>query len=478
MLIHPGEGKPPVCIDYRETAPAASRRLMYRGRESRLGHAVVGVPGTVRGLELAHKQFGKLPWKRLVEPAVTLARDGFELDEALANSLNEVLAQSADFVEFRRVYRREDDQPWKRGDRLRLADLAATLERIGEEGPGEFYTGKTARQVTAEMQHGGGLISAADLAGYEAIARKPIHGTFRGFDVYGPPPPSSGGICLVEMLNILERFDLKQHDRFSAATLHAVIEAQCRAFVDRARYLGDPAFNDIPARLTTKEYAKELAAGIDPEKATTSVSLAGDIPLYGEGDSTTHFSIVDDSGMAVSNTYTLEQSYGSRVVVRGAGFLLNNEMGDFNWRPGYTNLQGTIGTRPNQIDPGKRMLSSQTPTILARDGRPVLITGSPGGRTIINTVLCVVLNVAEFELDLPTAVKAPRLHHQWLPDIAYFEGLDDPRYEEAIKQLRAMGHKIETRAPRTQGDAHSIIRQGDRWQAVADERISGSAGGY
>ncbi|HUR54643.1 MAG TPA: gamma-glutamyltransferase, partial [Gemmataceae bacterium] len=298
------------------------------------------------------------------------------------------------------------------------------------------------------------------------------HTTYRGYDVYGPPPPSSGGVAVAEMLNILETFDLKKHGRWSVETNHLMIEAMKRAFADRARFLGDPAFTEIPDHLVTKDYAKKLAAGIDLMKATPSAILAPEIALDKEGDSTTHFSVIDKDGMAVSNTYTLENSYGNRVVVRGAGYILNNEMTDFNPRPGFTSRTGTIGTKPNQVEPGKRMLSSMTPVIVRKDGKPVLVTGSPGGRTIINTVLCVVVNVIDFDMPIREAVDAPRTHHQWFPDAARFEGTKD--HPELVAKLKAHGHTV---TDHRQGDGHSIwidpktgVRHG-----AADKRLDGKA---
>jgi gamma-glutamyltranspeptidase/glutathione hydrolase len=292
--------------------------------------------------------------------------------------------------------------------------------------------------------------------------------------VYGPPPPSSGGVGLAEMLNILENFDLAKHGRWEPETSHLVIEAMKRAYTDRARYLGDPGFTEVPGYLTTKEYAKKLAAGIDREKTTPSATLAPDIPLNKESDQTTHFSIIDRDGMAVSNTYTLENSFGNRVVVRGAGYILNNEMTDFNPKSGLTTSKGQIGTKPNLVGPYKRPLSSMTPVIVMKDGKPVLVTGSPGGRTIINTVLCVVLNVTEFGMQIGDAVSAPRLHHQWFPEIARYEGAKQG--SELVKQLGAFGHRVSLQK---QGDAHSIwidpktgIRVG-----AADKRLDGKAVG-
>jgi gamma-glutamyltranspeptidase / glutathione hydrolase len=475
MVVHPAGGAEPVVIEYREAAPKAATPTMFVKNDNWYGHKPVGVPGTVRGLELAHQRFGKLPWKEVVGPAIRLADEGFAVDDSLAASLNWVVDSSGDFPELRRVYGKAGKADWNAGDRLVQKDLAATLRLIAENGADAFYTGPIAEQIAAEMKAGGGFITREDLAAYGANFRKPIHGTYRGYDVYAPPPPSSGGICLVEMLNILENFHLREQGRWSPATLHLMIEAMRRAYCDRARYLGDPAFTEIPAHLTTKEYARPLAQGIDRTRATRSEDLARDIPLAGEGDSTTHFSVIDKDGMAVSNTYTLERSYGSRVVVRGAGFLLNDEMIDFNWRPGVTDRQGTIGTKPNQIAPGKRMLSSQTPTIVARNGKVVLVTGSPGSRTIINTVLCVVVNVIDFDMDIRAAVDAPRLHHPWFPDVARLERPDQA--PEAVAALKKMGHTV---SGGRQGDAHSIWvdpRTG-RYFGAADRRIDGKAAGY
>jgi gamma-glutamyltranspeptidase/glutathione hydrolase len=475
MVVHPGAKAEPVVIEYRETAPAVATKTMYSKDDSAFTPKVVGVPGTVRGLAVAHQRFGKLPWKDLVLPAVRLAEEGFLIDGPLATSLNGVVTSSPANPELRQVFGKGGAADWKAGDRLVQKDLARTLRLIAEEGPDAFYKGEVADQLVAEMKAGGGLITMADLAGYQAVARRPVHGTFRGYDVYGPPPPSSGGICLVQMLNILENFDLRRLGRWSPETLHLMAEAMRRAYCDRARYLGDPAFARIPDHLVSKDYARRLAREIDRARATRSEDLAKDIPLSGEGDSTTHFSVIDKDGMAVANTYTLERSYGSRVVVKGAGFLLNNEMLDFNWQPGVTNRSGTIGTEPNQIAPGKRMLSSQTPTIVAKDGNVVLVTGSPGGRTIINTVLNVVLGVLEFDMDLRSAVDAPRLHHQWFPDELRFEGTRDHR--EVVQRLQQMGHSV---SGTKQGDAHSIWvdAKTGRYHGAADRRISGKAAGY
>jgi gamma-glutamyltranspeptidase / glutathione hydrolase len=475
MLVYPDGKRSPTVFDYRETAPKAVDRDTFVNEKSAHTHKAVGVPGTVRGMELAHKRFGKLAWKDLVMPAVALAEDGFILSDELARSLNDVLNKAKNNAEFRRCFGKGDGTAWMLGDRLIQKDLGATLRRIAVDGPDAFSSGALADMLEKEMKAGGGFITKQDLAAYKAKERKPIHGTYRGFDVYGPPPPSSGGICLVEMLNIIEHFDLKKQGRWSPETCHVMAEAMRRAFADRARYLGDPDFATIPDHLTAKDYAKKLAGQIDRTRATKSETLAADIPLAQEGDNTTHFSVIDANGMAVSNTYTLEDSYGSRIVVKGAGYLLNNEMGDFNWKPGVTTTKGTIGTKPNLVAPGKRMLSSQTPTIIARDGKPVLITGSPGSRTIINTVFCILVNTIDFEMDIQAAVDAPRLHHQWFPDRINFEGTT--QYPDLVKSLRELGHTVEYAK---QGDAHSIRIDPKTgvYHGAADKRIEGKAAAY
>jgi gamma-glutamyltranspeptidase/glutathione hydrolase len=475
MVIHPAHGAAPVVIEYREAAPAAATPTMYSKNETWYSHRAVGVPGTVRGLALAHERYGKLPWKQVIAPAQRLASEGFAIDAALAGSLNWINSSAADFPELRRVYGKNGQGEWVQGDRLIQPDLAGTLGILAEHGADAFYKGVIADQIASEMKAGGGILSKADLAAYRAKIRATVHGTYRGYDIYGPPPPSSGGICLVEMLNILENFDLGKHDRWSPETLHVMVEAMRRAYCDRARYLGDADFVKIPAHLTSKDYAQSLAHGIARDRATPSAALASDIKLAAGGNDTTHFSVIDKDGLAVSNTYTLERSYGARIVVRGAGLLLNNEMGDFNWQPGVTDRQGTIGTAANLIAPGKRMLSSQTPVIVARDGKVLLITGSPGSRTIINTVLCIVVNVLDFGMDIRSAVDAPRLHHQWFPDLVQFEGMR--QYAAAVEQLRHMGHHVQGIR---QGDAHSIWidPKTGHFHGAADHRINGKVAAY
>jgi len=457
MVVRFPDGRT-TAFDFREKAPAAANPEMFLDENGKYSsevqhdsHISVGVPGTVAGFAKAHARYGHLEWSRLVEPAVKLARDGFEVSPNLARSLAGVLPRMAEYPASIAAFS-NDGSPYKAGEVIRQGDLARTLERIMRQGRDGFYRGETARLVAAEMRSGGGLITEGDLADYEAAERSPIHGTYRGYDIIGMPPPSSGGVALLEMLNILEGFDLGSMGEMSPAYIHHVVEAMRRAFRDRARYLADTDFEDVPiAMLTGKQYAVEQRATIRPDRATPS-SVA-DVDMPAESPLTTHFSVVDESGIAVAVTYTLEQGYGSKIVVPGAGFLLNNEMGDFNAAPGLTTESGLIGTRPNLARPGKRMLSSMSPTIIAKDGQLVAVIGSPGGRTIINTVLCLVLEIVDFGKDIEAAVAAPRMHHQWLPDRLTIE--EDGVTAETVKALEAMGHTV--RVAGRQGAANSIM---------------------
>ena len=450
-------------FDFRERAPLASTQTMYLDSAGNIdrsrtatGYLAPGVPGTPRGLELAHRKHGTLPWREVVMPAVELAR-GFPLSAALARSLNrEVTRNMQPYAASVSAYGKPGGGEWITGDTIRLPDLARTLEAIANDGADVFYRGWIADSIAADMARNGGVISRQDLADYVAKERAPVHGTYRGFDIYAMAPPSSGGVALVQMLNIVEQFDLRREPRYSPRTLHLTVEAMRRAYLDRAKHLGDPDFVSVPVeRLTSKDYAAQLSAAIDSNRASVSTQLAPELlaaATASESEETTHISVVDANGMAVSLTYTLEGGYGSHVVARGTGVLLNNEMGDFNKKPGFTGLGGDIGTPANLIAPGKRMLSSMTPTIVTRDGELVLVTGSPGGRTIINTVFNVVLNVLEYDMDVRPAVDAPRHHHQWLPDTVSFEANAIP--DSTLERLRAMGHAARMRGG--QGDAHTI----------------------
>lgn len=463
MIVRTPDGNV-TSFDFRERAPLASTPTMYLDKDgnidgslTRAGYLAPGVPGSVRGMAMAHKKFGKLPWRDVVMPGVLLAEQGFEISESLARGLNrEVAGPMKPFPASVAAYGKPGGGEWRRGDRLVLTDLGKTLRAIATEGPDVFYTGWIADAIAADMKANGGLITKDDLAKYEAKERTPVRGTYKGYEIISMPPISSGGVALIEMLNILEPLDLKSKGLLTAPALHFQIEAMRRAYLDRARHLGDPDFVDVPVeRLTSKAHARSVAATINPNKASSSVELGKDIVTLTEAQEsseTTHYSVMDRDGMAVTTTTTLEGSYGSHVVVKGAGFLLNNEMGDFNKKPGTTDLTGNIGTPANVIAPGKRMLSSMTPTIVVRDGKVVLLTGSPGGRTIINTVFTIVFGVVEYGLTGREAVDLARMHHQWLPDRTSLE--PNGASDDVIEALRKMGHNV-SRGGR-QGDAHSI----------------------
>jgi gamma-glutamyltranspeptidase / glutathione hydrolase len=414
------------------------------------------VPGTVAGFALAHERYGRLPWRELVEPAVRLAADGFEVTPGLARSLASILPELARYPASLAAFSR-DGESYRPGDVLRQPDLARTLARIRDEGRDGFYRGETARLLVAEMERGGGLITACDLAGYEAVEREPVRGSYRGFGVIGMGPPSSGGVAVVQMLNILEGFDLAGMGHNSAPYLHHLAEAMRRAYRDRARWLADPDYVEVPVgRLTDKKYAAELRAGIQPHAA--SASAVEEVAAWEPAGETTHYSVVDVDGLAVATTYTLENSYGSRIVVPGAGFLLNNEMGDFNPGPGLTTAGGSIGTTANLAEPGKRMLSSMTPTILTGpDGELLAVLGSPGGRTLINSVLQVALNLVEFRMGVAEAVAAPRIHHQWLPDRIRMESA--AWAQGVVDDLERRGHVVDVGGP--QGRVHVVAQAPD-----------------
>ncbi len=431
--------------DFREKAPAGATPEMwlkdgkYDFDLHHNSHRSVGVPGTVAGLHMAWKEKGSKPWKDLVMPSVALARDGFEISHGLARSLGGMLDEfkryPASLAQFSK-----NGQPYQAGDTLKQPDLARTLQRIADQGPAGFYEGETAELLEKEMKANGGLITRADLKAYQARKRDVVRGTYRGHEIIGMAPPSSGGIGVISMLNILEGYDLKANGYGSAKNMHLITESMRRAFADRAQYIGDPDFvTNIPVdRLISKEYGETLRKTISPTKASKSSPTTFTWPT--ESQETTHFSVVDAQRNAVSLTYTLEYGYGSRIVVPGAGFLLNNEMGDFNAGPGLTNEQGLIGTPPNEAQVGKRMLSSMSPTIITKDGQLLMVTGSPGGRTIINTVLMTILNVIDFGMNAQEAVDAGRMHHQWLPDRLSVERFGFSA--DSLAALRAMGHTV------------------------------------
>jgi gamma-glutamyltranspeptidase/glutathione hydrolase len=447
-----------VTYDFRERAPARASPTMwlkdgqYSAELHHNSHLAVGVPGTVAGLHLAWKEQGRLPWKRLVDPAIALARDGFTVSEGLARSLKSAQRQMQKYPASVAAFTK-NGTPYEAGETLRQPDLARTLERIAAQGPAGFYEGETAALVEQEMLAHGGLITRADLKSYSAVRRAPITGSYRGYDVISMPPPSSGGVGIIEMLNVLEGYDLKAGGFGSAATIHLMAESMKRAYADRAKFLGDPDFNkEMPIdRLTSKPYSGELRRTISLTRASTSSPATFEWPH--ESDETTQISVVDANRNAVSMTYTLEQGYGVKIVVPGAGFLLNNEMGDFNDAPEMTTDKGSIGTKPNLAEGGKRMLSSMTPTILAKDGRLFMVTGSPGGRTIINTVLETIVDAVDFGMNAQESVDAARFHHQWLPDVINYERFGFS--PDTIKELERRGHTL--REGGGQGVAQVII---------------------
>ena len=428
FLIYHGADGEATAFDFREKAPLASSKTMYldadgnvRDNSNHDGLLAVGVPGTVAGMELAHQRFGSLEWEALLQPAIDLARDGMPISFNLHDSFKRRKAWWDRYPSSAKIFLREDGSFYEPGDSWKQPDLAATLERIQQYGKDGFYKGRTARLIADFMEDNGGIITLEDLAKYQAIEREPVRGTYRGFEIVSMPPPSSGGVVMVHMLNILEGFDLGEIGHNSALYLHLLTEAMRRAYADRANFLGDPDFNeDLPvAMLTSKEHAAAQRATINMEHASTS-DPARFAQLY-ESDETTHFSVVDKDGNMVSMTYTLERGFGTKAVVEGAGFLLNNEMGDFNAQPGVTLEDGTIGSNANQIRPEQRMLSSMSPTVVAIDGVPLFATGTPGGRTIINTTMQTILNVIDHEMNIAEALSAGRIHHQWLPDSTRIE---------------------------------------------------------
>ncbi len=434
-------------FDFREVAPAAATPDMFLDASGNYDPALhhgsytaVGVPGSVAGLWLAHRRCGKRPWRELVAPAIALARDGFPLTKELARQFQVLRGAFSRHPSSVKVFYRPDGSLYSAGDMFRQPDLARTLERIQSDGAAGFYRGRTADLIVAQMQRGGGLITHEDLAAYRAVERKPLEGVYRGRTIVSMAPPSSGGATLIAMLNMLECFPVEKDP---LRRIHLMTEVMRRGYAERARRLGDPDFNDpdMTAPFLDKEFARGLVRDLSMSKASVS-RLDGLGWAAPEGENTTHFSVIDGELGAVSMTYTLENSYGSRIVVDGAGFLLNDEMGDFNPALGLTTERGLIGTRPNLVAPGKRMLSSMTPTIvLDSERRPVLLVGSPGGRTIINTVFEIVTNVIDLRLDIGRAVALGRFHHQWFPDrIRMEERLARP---EIVRGLEELGHRVD-----------------------------------
>ncbi|MBX2805881.1 MAG: gamma-glutamyltransferase [Hyphomicrobiales bacterium] len=444
MLIALAKERKVIAIDYREMAPEAAGRDLFLGADgevdqdkARFSHASAGVPGTVAGLIHVLENYGTMTLAEVLAPSIRLAEEGFEIPRGLAYALARNVPRFVKDQSSANYFVHPDGRPFHTGERLVQRDLAKTLTSIAKTGRDGFYKGWVADAIVAEMKSGNGLITHEDLEGYRVVEREPVRGTYRGHDIYSMPPPSSGGTHLVQMLNILEEYDLSASGHNSADTIHRMVEAMRRAYADRAEHMGDPDFWDVPvAGLAGKPYADVLRGGIDLSNASKSADISAGTPAPPESEQTTHFSIMDKDGNAVANTYTINFAFGSGWSVDGAGFLLNNEMDDFASKPGVPNAYGLIGGEANAIEARKRPLSSMTPTIVFKDGEPYLATGSPGGSTIITVVMQILMNVMDFKMNIAEATAAPRIHHQWLPDLVFTErGVS----RDTLRSLEARG---------------------------------------
>ncbi len=474
MLVHRARDGRTVALDYREQAPRAAHRDMFLDAEgavdtdkARYSHQAVGVPGTVAGLALALDRFGSMRLRDVVAPAIRLAEEGIVVSRELADSLQRRQERLARWPATARIFLKADGSPYRAGERLVQTDLAWSLRRIAEHGAAAFYEGAIADRITASMGSHGGLITADDLAGYRAVVREPVRGTYRGYHIASMPPPSSGGAHLVQMLNILAGYPIAFLGHNSADTIHLMTETMKLAYADRSRHLGDPDFWDVPLEaLTSEAYAQALRRRIDVRRATPSERVSPGSPAAAyESPDTTHFSVTDGAGNVVSNTYTINFSFGTGIVAEGTGILLNNEMDDFSAKPGVPNAYGLIGGEANAIEPGKRPLSSMTPTIVFKDGEPYLATGTPGGSRIITTTLQIIMNVVDHGMNIAAATAAPRFHHQWLPDILRVEQGFSP---DTLSLLYARGHRIEPAD--AMGSAQSILRTPEGLFGASDPR--------
>ncbi len=464
MIVHMAKSGETVAIDYREKAPAKASRDMFLDAEgnadpelSRWSGLSTGVPGTVAGLALAQKRYGAMSLAEVMAPAIALAESGVIVTPGLAEELQASHDTFAKYPSTAAIFLKPDGSDFQAGDRLVQADLANAMKAIAKDGPDAFYRGEIARLIAAQMARSGGLITDGDLAQYQAVVREPVEGSYRGYDIFSMPPPSSGGTHVIEILNILEGYPIGTLGFGSAETIHLMAEAMKRAYADRSQYLGDSDFVDVPVKgLTSKAYADTLRATIDQDHATPPAEIKPGNPLPYESDQTTHFSVVDKDGNAVSNTYTLNFGFGSGLVAEGTGILLNNEMDDFSAKPGVPNAYGLIGGDANAVAPEKRPLSSMSPTIVLKDGQTFLVTGSPGGSRIITTVLQVIMNVIDHGMNVAEASAAPRMHDQWLPDELRVEEGFSP---DTLKLLEEMGHKVVVKT--TMGSTQTIMRRGD-----------------
>ncbi|MGD9851109.1 MAG: gamma-glutamyltransferase [Nitrospirales bacterium] len=482
MLIYSAEKNSTMALDYREMAPSLAMSHMFQNEGGavdhprlRFSHQSVGIPGTVAGLTEALHTFGTMSLNEVLAPAVRLAQEGFIVSPALAGALQEKEKELGRWPSTRRIFFQSRGVPYQPGDRLIQKDLAWSLQRIAEQGPAAFYEGAIADRVTDEMQAHGGLLSKEDLRRYRAIWREPVRGTYRGYDIVSMPPPSSGGIHLIQMLNILEHEPLHDFGHNSARTIHWLVESMKFAYADRSRWLGDPDFVKIPIQgLISKDYANTLHAAIDPHQARPSASITPSNPVPFESPNTTHFSVMDKDGNVVSNTYTINFSFGSGIVAEGTGILLNNEMDDFVAKAGVPNAYGLIGSTANAIEPGKRPLSSMTPTLVFTKGKPYLATGSPGGSHIITTTLQVIVNLIDHDMNLASATAAPRVHHQWMPDELRVERGLSP---DTLGLLKKWGHHVTVEE--TMGGTQSILRLPEGLYGASDPRKPDSlAAGY
>ena len=477
MLVHSAAQDETVAIDYRETAPAAASRDMYLDaagnvdpRRARFSHLSAGVPGTVAGMALALERYGTIGFAEALAPAIRLARDGIVVSADLASSLERRRERLARTPATAAIFLRPDGSAPRPGERLVQRDLAWSLERLAELGPRAFYDGPIAERIVADMQAHGGLVTADDLRGYRALVRTPVEGEYRGYRIRSMPPPSSGGVHLIQILNILESYPIGRLGHNSAETIHRTAEAMKLAYADRSRHLGDPGYWRVPvAGLVSKRYAAFLRARIDLDRATPSKVIGPGEPAPWESPDTTHYSIVDRAGNAVSNTYTINFGYGSGIVAAGTGILLNNEMDDFSAKPGVPNAYGLVGGEANAIEPGKRPLSSMTPTIVFKDAEPFLVTGSPGGSRIITTVAQIVMNVVDHGMNIAAATAAPRVHHQWRPDELRVERGLSP---DTTAALEARGHRLAVKW--AMGSTQSVMRTGAGLFGASDPRRPGA----
>lgn len=472
-------------LDSRERAPAAAHRDMYLNEDGNVipgmstrTRAASGVPGTVDGLLVLLETYGTMSREEVLAPAIRLAEEGFPLTEDLAGQFARVLDSMRDFPASMAKFSR-NGVPYQAGDIWRQPDLARTLKLIAEKGRDGFYKGETAAKIAAEMEKGLGLITEEDLASYRSVWREPIQGEYRGYQIWGMPPPSSGGALIVQMLNMIEPFDLRGMGWGSPGAIHLMVEAERRAYADRTQHMGDPDYFDVPlAMLTSEEYARKRFSDFDPKRASRSSDIgAGKWPE--ESPQTTHFSVLDKAGNGISLTTTLNSSYGNKIVVEGTGILLNNEMDDFSAKPNVANQFGLLGREANSIEPGKRMLSSMSPTIVTKGDKPFLLTGSPGGSTIITTTLQVIVNVIDHQMPIDKAVAAPRFHHQWMPDAIWYGPGGIP--EGTLPVLRKMGHEnITERFKGGIGDANSILYDSNtgKIHGMKDPRSPGGAVGF